>query len=81
MSEITVYTLERCPFCIKLKSILNQKKIEFNEIEIIQDKEGANGAVKKDGRIPVPQVDVKGRVFYDYSTEEALVEEIQKLVS
>ncbi len=80
MAEITIYTIERCPFCMKLKSLLQQNKIPFEEIDIIKDKEGAKGAVMKGGRIPTPQVDVKGRVFYDYTTEEALVEEIQRLL-
>lgn len=80
MSEITLYTIPRCPFCNKLKSILTEKKISFRDIDITTDKEGAKSAVQKDGRIPTPQVDVKGRVFYDYTTEEALVQEIQRLL-
>ncbi|MEK6825458.1 MAG: glutaredoxin domain-containing protein [Nanoarchaeota archaeon] len=80
MSEIIVYTVPGCPFCNKLKSILKDKNIPFKDLDITKDKEGAKGTVQKEGHIPTPQVDVKGRVIYDYTTEEALVEEIQKLL-
>ncbi|MBM3232734.1 glutaredoxin [Candidatus Pacearchaeota archaeon] len=80
MSEITVYVKSGCPFCIKLKDLLRKNKISFTEINVLEDEEGAKGAVQKDGRIPVPQVDIKGRVIYDYSTEENLVKEMKGLL-
>jgi glutaredoxin len=80
MSEITVYVKQGCPFCAKLKSLLINNNISFTEIDVFTDTEGAKGAVHKDGRIPVPQIDIKGRIIYDYSTEKSLVEEIKILL-
>ena len=30
--EVTVYTMNRCPFCLQLKLFLKRKGIEFTEI-------------------------------------------------
>ena len=34
MSNITIYTKDYCPFCIKAKSLLTMKKIKFTEINL-----------------------------------------------
>ena len=81
MAEITIYTKPGCPFCIKLKKLLKEQKITITEIDVISNKEGAKGAVHRQNSIPVPQVDIAGRIFYDYNTEEDLVQEIKELQS
>lgn len=32
--EVTVYTMNRCPFCLQLKLFLQRKGIEFTEINV-----------------------------------------------
>jgi glutaredoxin 3 len=34
MKKIEIYTTHHCPFCVKAKSLLIKKKIEFSEIDI-----------------------------------------------
>jgi glutaredoxin 3 len=51
MKKIIIYTTNYCPFCVKAKSLLNKKKIQFSEINVSNDdslrekmSEMANGA-------------------------------------
>ncbi len=34
MSEVTVYTLEHCPYCVKAKNLLKQNEIAFKEVRV-----------------------------------------------
>ena len=35
--KVVVYTFETCPFCIKAKRLLNNKGVEFKEVDITND--------------------------------------------
>jgi glutaredoxin 3 len=37
MKKIEIYTTNYCPFCVKAKSLLNKKKINFFEIDVSND--------------------------------------------
>ena len=34
MSEVTVYTLEHCPYCVKAKNLLKRNEIAFKEVRV-----------------------------------------------
>lgn len=78
--SIVLYSKRLCPFCNKLKDLLKEAKITYIEIDVIADKEGAQRAVHRDGRVPVPQVEYNGTIIFDYTTEEALVERVKELL-
>ncbi|MEI6850307.1 MAG: glutaredoxin [archaeon] len=79
MSKLIIYTRPGCPYCQKLKSILNERKIGYTDFNVT-DGSAPRMVVDKNGHIPVPQVDINGRIIYDYKTEESLVDEISKLI-
>ena len=57
MSNITIYTKDYCPFCIKAKSILTMKKIKFTEINLNENPDQFDGMLKKsNGARTVPQI-------------------------
>ena len=37
MKKIDIYTTNHCPFCVKAKSLLKKKKINFYEIDVSND--------------------------------------------
>ena len=37
MKKIEIYTTNHCPFCVKAKSLLKKKKIEYTEIDVSND--------------------------------------------
>ena len=57
MSNITIYTKDYCPFCIKAKSLLTMKKIKFIEINLNENPDQFDGMLKKsNGARTVPQI-------------------------
>jgi len=57
MSNITIYTKDYCPFCVKAKSLLTMKKIKFIEINLNENPDKFNEMLKKsNGARTVPQI-------------------------
>ena len=57
MSKVEIYTWQYCPFCIRAKSLLKKKNINFTEYKI----DGDNNAREKmseraNGRSTLPQI-------------------------
>ena len=57
MSKVEIYTWQYCPFCIRAKSLLEKKNINFTEYKI----DGDNNAREKmseraNGRSSLPQI-------------------------
>ena len=57
MSNITIYTKDYCPFCIKAKSLLTMKQIKFTEINLNKNPDQFDKMLKKsNGARTVPQI-------------------------
>ena len=62
MAKVEIYTWKYCPFCIRAKSLLNQKNIRFQEYPIDGDEAARQLMSKKaDGRSTVPQIFINGK--------------------
>jgi len=56
--KIKVYSTAACPWCYKVKEWLNEKKIEFEDIDVGADQEAAREMIEKSGQMGVPVVEV-----------------------
>ena len=57
MAKVEIYTWQFCPFCIRAKSLLNQKGVKFKEYSIDGDQEARIAmAERSEGRTTVPQI-------------------------
>ena len=57
MSKIEIYTWQYCPFCIKAKTLLNQKNIQFTEYKIDGDEAARDEmSLRASGRRSLPQI-------------------------
>ena len=55
--KVEIYTWSWCPFCIRAKQLLNQKKVEFDEYPIDGDEIARDAmAVRTNGSRSVPQI-------------------------
>ena len=62
MAKVEIYTWQYCPFCIRAKSLLNRKKIRFQEYPIDGDEAARQSMSQKaDGRSTVPQIFINGK--------------------
>ncbi len=57
MVNIVMYTTQFCPYCVKAKSLLKKKGVEFQEIDVSGDDALRNSMITKaGGRRTVPQI-------------------------
>ena len=57
MSKVEIYTWQYCPFCIRAKSLLKKKNINYTEYKIDGDEDARALMIKRaDGRRTLPQI-------------------------
>ena len=57
MSKVEIYTWQYCPFCIRAKSLLKKKNVNFTEYKIDGDEVARALMIKRaDGRRTLPQI-------------------------
>jgi len=58
LHTIIIYTLATCPYCIKAKALLDEKKVAYQEIEVsnFTDAEKDKLVKKSGGKRTVPQI-------------------------
>ena len=58
MATVEIYTWKFCPFCIRAKSLLKKKGVDFTEYSIDGDEAARDEMVKRgdDGKRSVPQI-------------------------
>ncbi len=56
MFKVTIYTADHCPYCVRAKSLLQRKQIQFEEIEIVNDEIRDAMIIKSGGKRSVPQI-------------------------
>ena len=57
MSKIKIYTAPYCPFCLRMKNLMNKKKIIFEEVDISIEPEKFDEMISKsNGARTVPQM-------------------------
>ena len=66
MVNIDIYTTPYCPFCIRAKKLLANKKVEFNEIDLSENPDKFEEMLSKsNGARTVPQIFVNGEHIGD----------------
>ena len=61
MSNVTIYTKPYCPYCMRAVSLLEQKGVDFTEIEAGMDPDLRREMVERSGRTTFPQIFIGGR--------------------
>jgi len=66
MVNVDIYTTPYCPFCIRAKKLLANKKVEFNEIDLSENPDKFEEMLlKSKGVRTVPQIFVNGEHIGD----------------
>ena len=66
MVEIEIYTTPFCPFCVRAKSLLKSKGVEFKEIDVMMRPGRRKEMTERaGGRHTVPQIFVDGDYLGD----------------
>jgi len=56
MAKVEMYTKAFCPFCIKAKSLLKNKGVEFTDIPAAMDRDKRKEMNERSGRNTFPQI-------------------------
>ncbi len=57
MPKVEIYTWQYCPFCIRAKSLLKKKNVNFKEYKIDGDEDARTLMIERaDGRRTLPQI-------------------------
>lgn len=56
MAEVTVYSTNYCPYCVRAKELLTKKGQSFHEINVEDDAAREAMIVRAGGRRTVPQI-------------------------
>ncbi len=61
-AKVEIYTWTTCPFCLRAKSLLKQKGVEFKEYVLDGDEAGRDEMAKRaNGRTSLPQIFISDR--------------------
>ncbi|MGO9059599.1 MAG: glutaredoxin 3 [Candidatus Binataceae bacterium] len=73
LAKVEVYTTQFCPFCVRAKSLLQQKGVAFEEIDVGDDPELRAAMIERaGGRRTVPEIFINGRIVGGYDDLKAL---------
>ncbi len=72
MAEVTIYTTEVCPFCVRAKRLLDHKGVAYDEVDVTTDAALRDDVVARSGRRTVPQIFIDGASIGGYQELQAL---------
>lgn len=68
--KIITYTLSWCPHCKALKEYLNNKKIEYENIDMEENEEAAEDIIEKTGQSGFPIIDIDGEILIGFDKDK-----------
>ena len=79
--EIKVYGAEWCPFCVKEKKFLEEKKVKFTYIDVSDDEETAKYIMNKTKQtgIPVTEIIENGKSEFIIGFDEGVIRKKLKI--
>lgn len=66
MTEIKIYSTSTCPWCVKLKNYLKEKKVAFVEFDVSEDETALREMINKSGQMGVPQIEINGKMLVGF---------------
>lgn len=73
MAKVEVYTTSYCPYCRQAKSLLKQKGVVFEEIDVSGDAALREKMIElSGGRRTVPEIFINGKIVGGYDELRAL---------
>ncbi len=70
MPKVRIFTTLFCPYCYSLKEFLKENKIEFEEIDVLEDEKARQEMIEKSGQMGVPVVEINGEIVIGFDKEK-----------
>lgn len=72
MAEVVIYTKEMCPYCMRAKTLLAQKGVTYQEVDLSCHTDRLEEMIQRSGRRSVPQIFIDGESIGGYDDMSAL---------
>jgi glutaredoxin 3 len=73
MADVTIYTSDACPYCVRAKRLLDQKGVAYEQIHIGLDDFAARTRIAEiTGHMTVPQIIIDGKPIGGWEQLSAL---------
>lgn len=63
---IKIYSTPTCPYCHLAKEFFEERKIEYKEFNVAEDKEAREEMIEKSGQLGVPVIDIDGEIVIGF---------------
>ena len=68
--KIIIYSTPTCPYCKKAKAYLQQKGIEYVDIDVSGDESIQKEMIEKSGTMSVPVIDIGGVIITGFDKDK-----------
>ncbi len=72
MAQVTIFTTQVCPFCVRAKKLLDHKGVAYDEVDVTRDAALRDKMIADSGRRTVPQIFIDGRPVGGYQELQEL---------
>ena len=69
MPKVKVYSTPTCPWCHRAKEFLDELKVEYDDINVVEDQKAAEEMVNKSGQRGVPVIDIDGEIIVGFNPD------------
>jgi len=67
MTKVKVFSTPFCIYCVSLKQFFKKHKIEFEEVDVSEDKAAQEEMIKKSGQMGVPVIEIDGEIIIGFN--------------
>ena len=64
--KVIVYSTPTCPYCIMAKNFFKENKVEFEDVNVAEDRARGEEMVSKSGQMGVPVIDIAGEIVVGF---------------
>lgn len=69
---VKIFTTPTCAICFALKQFLKEHNIEFEEIDISNDKKAREEVIKKTGQMEVPVIEIDREIVVGFDKDKII---------
>ncbi len=70
MESVKLYITKACAYCVALKIFLQEKNIEFEEIDVGENQAAQKEMIKKSGQMGVPVLEIGNEIVIGFDKEK-----------
>lgn len=68
--SVKVYTTPTCPYCTMAKKYLDSKNVNYESVDVSQDRNAASEMISKSGQRGVPVIDINGSIVIGFDKDK-----------